>query len=120
MIFKVGNDIIETKRIGRLYEKFGNRFLKRVFTSKEIAYCESKGVCKYQSYAARFAGKESVFKAVSGALGSKFDLQWKDIEILNDEQGRPVVKVNKLNCKIDISLSHEKEYAIAVALVIFD
>ena len=78
---------------------------------------------KYQHYAARFSAKEAVFKAVSDELENKFQINWKDIEILNDEKGRPYVNIlnNKIQNigDIDISLSHCKEYAIANVVVIF-
>ena len=78
---------------------------------------------KYQHYAARFSAKEAVFKAISDELENKFQISWKDIEILNDEKGRPYVNIlnNKIQNieDIDISLSHCKQYAIANVVVIF-
>lgn len=120
MIFKIGNDIIETERIKTLFYKYPNRFKNRVFTNNEIDYCESKGNNKYLCYAARFAAKEAVFKAVSSKINNKFDISWKDIEILNDENGRPYTKLKNMDFveSIDISLSHVKDYAIATALVV--
>lgn len=116
-----GTDIIEVKRIEKAIKTKKNGFLKRVFTEKEIEYCESKNAIKYESYAARFAGKEAVLKAVCNFLDSKYDINWLDIEILNGKQGRPYVMLNrekiKENIEIDISLSHIKEYAIANCIV---
>ena len=94
-----GIDIIEVERIEKNIEKFGEQFLNRVFTKNEIEYCESKKVQKYQSYAGRFAAKEATFKAVSSWLENKYDLEWKDIEVLNDDSGRPYININ-LNTKI--------------------
>lgn len=91
MIIKTGIDIIEVSRIEENITKHGNTFLNRIYTDKEIKYCESKKVQKFQSYAGRFAAKEAVFKAVSEFVENKFDIEWKDIEILNDESGRPFV-----------------------------
>lgn len=113
-----GIDIIEVERIKNNIEKYGEQFLNKVFTENEIKYCESKKVQKYQSYAARFAAKEATFKAVSAWLENKYELEWKDIEVLNNEQGRPYIKLNfeKLCCenvKLEISISHVKEMAIA-------
>ena len=71
MLLKTGIDIIEVKRIEEGIEKYGEKFLNRVFTEKEIEYCESKKAQKFQSYAGRFAGKEAVFKAVSAYLDNK-------------------------------------------------
>ena len=115
-----GTDIIEISRIKESIESAGEVFLNRVYTEKEIEYCESKKVQKYQSYAARFAAKEAIFKALSKRLDSEF--VWTDFEVINLESGKPEVI---LNCaipeieSIDISLSHCKEYAIATVIVLF-
>ena len=116
MIIKTGIDIIEISRIKESIEDTNGKFCERVYTKKEIEYCESKKMQKYQHYAARFAAKEAVFKAISPYLKSKYDIEWKDIEILNDENGRPYVQILNRNIEItniDISISHNKEHAIA-------
>lgn len=116
MDIKCGTDIIEVNRVKEAIEKHQEKFLNKVFTEKEIQHCETKNIMKYQHYAARYAAKEAVFKAISQTLDSKFDITWTDIEILNDSNGRPYVEINNdilNNIKIDISLSHIKEYAIA-------
>ena len=77
---------------------------------------------KYQHFAARFAAKEAIFKAISNILKDKYEITWKDVEILNDENGRPYVHFlnNNYNIKqIDISISHLKEYAIANCIIVF-
>lgn len=96
--------------------------VREYITKKEIEYCESKKMQKYQHYAARFAAKEAVFKAISKTLNRKYDITWKDIEVLNDETGRPYIKLseqfaNKIE-DIDISISHCKEYAVANVVII--
>ena len=118
-----GTDIIEINRIKQSIDELGDSFKNRIYTEKEIKYCESKKNAKYQHYAARFAAKEAIFKAVSGLLEDKFSLSWKDAEIVNDENGKPEVKflVDILDDKIeniDISISHCKEYAVANVVVI--
>ena len=122
MKIKCGTDIIEIDRIKDSIEKFGESFLNKVFTKNEIQYCESKKVQKYQSYAARFAAKEAVFKAISTLLDDKFSICWKDIEVQNDSQGRPYVNLYGENLKnieqIDISVSHCNSYAVASVVVI--
>ena len=121
MDVKIGTDIIEVDRIKDSIEKLGDKFLNRVFTANEIAYCESKKATKYEHYAARFAGKEAVFKAISPMLKNKFSIDWTDVEILNDEQSRPYVTFYKeelKNVNIDLSLSHIKDYAVATAILI--
>ena len=109
-----GTDIIEIERIKNSIEKFGERFLNTVFTENEIKYCESKNKQKYQHYAARFAAKEAVYKALSNNIIAPDEC--KLIEILSEESGRPKVnlKIEVENLEnIDISLSHCKLYAIA-------
>lgn len=123
MRIRTGTDIIEISRVKESIESTNEKFCERVYTKKEREYCENKKMQKYQHYAARFSAKEAVFKAVSDELENKFQINWKDIEILNDEKGRPYVNIlnNKIQNieDIDISLSHCKEYAIANVVVIF-
>ena len=115
-----GTDIIEIGRIKEEIERHKESFLNRIYTENEIKYCESKKDMKYQHYAVRFAAKEAIFKAVSKKLENKYDVNWISVEILNEENGRPIVKIidNKLSIikNIDISLSHCKEYAIAMVV----
>ena len=122
MHIKTGTDIIEIDRIRESIESTDGKFCERVYTKKEIGYCESKKTQKYQHYAARFAAKEAVFKAISELLQNKYQINWQDIEILNDENGRPYVNLNK-EIKgvetIDISISHCKSYAIANVIVCY-
>ena len=77
-----GTDIIEIERVKESIENLGEKFLERVYTKKEIEYCESKKKQKYQHYAARFAAKEALFKAISWKLEDKYEICWKDIEII--------------------------------------
>ena len=112
-----GTDIIEIARIEESINKLGEKFLERVFTKNEIEYCESKNIQKYQHYAARFAAKEAAFKAISWKIKDKYEVCWKDFEVINDKQGRPKLNIIGISLKgvenIDVSLSHCKEYAIA-------
>ena len=123
MKIRTGTDIIEISRVKESIESTNERFCERVYTEKEREYCENKKMQKFQHYAVRFSAKEAIFKAISDELDNKFEINWKDIEILNDEKGRPYVNI--LNKKIqniediDISLSHCKQYAIANVVVIF-
>ena len=121
MKIRTGIDMIEIERIKQSIEETEGKFCERVYTEKEIEYCESKKTQKYQHYAARFAAKEAFFKAVSPLLENKYDIGWKDMEVLNDENGRPYVhilseKVPNIE-NIDISISHCKTYAIANVIV---
>ena len=118
-----GTDIIEISRIKEDIEKIGESFINRIYTENEIKYCESKKNQKYQHYAVRFAAKEAVFKAISEFLDNKYSILWKDIEILNNSQGKPIVKLegkqfNSLE-SIDLSLSHCKEYATANVVIVW-
>ena len=115
-----GTDIIEIARIQKDIETLGNKFLDRIFTRNEIEYCESKKTQKFQSYAARFAAKEAIYKSISSHI--KTDYTWKDFEIVNDENGKPYVnlgiKIEELD-SLNITLSHSREYAIANAIAVF-
>ena len=118
-----GIDIIEINRIKESIENIGEDFKNKIFTEKEIAYCESKKNAKYQHYAGKFASKEAIFKAVSSLLENKFDIGWKDAEILNDENGKPQItfkneKINSQINSIDISISHCRDYAIANVVIL--
>lgn len=119
-----GVDIIEIERIRDSIEDIGERFLERVFTEKEIQYCESRKGQKYQHYAGRFAAKEAALKAISTELDNKYSVSWKDFEIINDGQGRPQIKILNVNAEniesIDVSISHCKLYAIANVTVLYN
>ncbi len=122
-MIKCGTDIIEVERIKNGIEKIEDNFKKRIYTEKEIEYCEGKNVQKYQSYSGRFAGKEAIFKALSDLIEDKYKIKWTDFEILDDENGKPHVYINtdiinKDKIKnIDISISHCKEFATAICIV---
>ncbi len=118
-----GVDIIEIDRIKKSVEELES-FRNRVFTEKEIVYCEGRHKAKYESYAARFAAKEAVLKALGTGLAD--GVEWKHIEICNDERGKPMAVLTEralelfreMNGKsIDISLSHCSTYAVAYAVI---
>ncbi|MHB8065971.1 MAG: holo-ACP synthase [Ruminiclostridium sp.] len=121
----LGTDIIEIDRLRVAIENDEKgRFSARVFTPNEIEYCESKNASKYQSYAARFAGKESVSKAFGTGIGR--NAAFNEIEILNDDLGKPFVKLHgtakayyeTLGASgISITMSHCKEYAVAYVAI---
>lgn len=123
MIISTGIDIVEIKEIKKPILK-DKGFAEGVFTSAEIAYCESK-LKKFSSYAARFAVKEAVMKAFGTGWAS--GVSWREIEISNDENGRPFVKlsgdtlVKQKEMGVDnilVSISHSSSFA--VASVIFE
>ncbi len=121
MIIGIGVDIIEIDRIRKSIDRFGDHFLNKIYTKKELDYCLAKHN-KYQHLAARFAAKEAIYKAI--ASGWEKEATWKNIEITNEQNGLPTVKfLGKLNefvsdgKEIKISLSHSENYVVAVALV---
>lgn len=118
----IGTDIIEVDRIKSAVENID--FLNRIYTNNEIEYCKNTKQMQYQHYAVRFAAKEAIYKALSGKLNGKYDISWKDVEILNDNNGRPFVKFIKYPeniqnslLSIDISLSHIKNMASATCVI---
>ena len=122
MNIKTGTDIIEIQRVKEMIDDFGEKTLNRIYTQKEITYCESKKNAKYQHYAARFSAKEAVYKAISQYI-LKTEITWKDIEIITDSEGRPSITLHneaqKLEqlIKMDISISHCKQYAVAMVII---
>ncbi|WP_156298947.1 holo-ACP synthase [Streptobacillus canis] len=107
-MYKIGVDIVEVKRIENaiLRSEF---FLKKIFSEKEIEYCESKKN-KYESYSARYAAKEAYLKAVGSGIT---DINLKKIEVINDEEGKPFLYVDGKLIEGDLSLSHTETLAIA-------
>ena len=121
MKLSVGTDIIEIDRIKKLINTRGSEFLNRVYTEKEIEYCEARKEQRYQSYAARFAAKEAIYKALSENINT--NNSWKDFEIVNTNNGKPKIylhlEIKELD-SIEISISHCKEYAVAYVTVILN
>lgn len=123
MNIKVGIDIIEVDRIKNSIEDLGEKFINKIFTDEEVEYCQGTRNSMYQHYAARFAAKEATFKAISTLLKDKYSISWKNVQVVNDENGKPTLQfisltkevekeLNKIE-SLDISISHLKEYAIA-------
>ena len=120
MIIGIGTDIIKISRIKNMKREFGDKFLNKIFTDEEKEYCE-KYDNSSEHYAVRFAAKEAIAKALG--LGFEKKLNWKDINITNNEQGKSVVcfngkiknVVNNYSCHI--SLSHCSDYATAVSVI---
>lgn len=121
MIIGIGIDIIEIDRIKDSVVKYGDRFLKKIYTKTELEYSLSKKY-KYQHLAARFAAKEAVYKAL--ATGWNKDVSWHNIEISNEPNGMPIVLL-KGNLKrflsrgkhLKISMSHSRDYVACVAII---
>ncbi|OGX15864.1 MAG: holo-[acyl-carrier-protein] synthase [Omnitrophica WOR_2 bacterium RBG_13_41_10] len=114
MIIGTGVDITEVKRIKEAAEKWGKYFLSRIFTDEELENAKTRGSL-YQYLAGRFAAKEAIFKAMGDSR-----LSWKEVEILNDKEGKPYCAIlNGRSKKIDVhvSISHVKNYAVAQAII---
>ena len=122
MIYGNGIDIIDIKRIRMVIDKYGNRFKSRCFSISEINRSE-KRLNSVESYAKRYAAKEACAKALGTGLAR--GVFWKDIEVENNQFGKPFIKLhgkakeifknmnNNSNTQIEVSLSDEKKYAIA-------
>jgi holo-[acyl-carrier protein] synthase len=119
MILGTGVDIAEVSRIRETIERFGDRFLRRVFTEGEIRYCERKAR-RFESYAARFAAKEAGMKALG--TGWSRGVRWRDIEVVRPKGQRPTIQFHgeaaaiaeKLGTKnIALSITHTSEEALA-------
>jgi holo-[acyl-carrier protein] synthase len=119
MIVGTGVDIAEVKRIQAAVNRFGERFLKRVFTPAELRYCMAKPNAA-ERLAARFAAKEAGMKAIG--TGLRLGVTWQDVEVLRMPGQRPMLEFHgkaaefaaRLGCKrTHLSLSHTKEQAIA-------
>jgi holo-[acyl-carrier protein] synthase len=118
-MIRVGIDIVELARMRSVIERFRERFLRRIFTEAEIAFCVTRSD-PYQSYGVRFAAKEAILKALG--TGKSGGIRWKDMEILDDEHSRPCAqlygKVRQLTKgKLHLSLSHTSTLAIAVCIL---
>ncbi len=123
MILGIGIDIIEVARIQASYERFGERFLKRILHPNEIGYCLSHSA-PAPFLAARFAAKEAISKAFGTGIGAQ--LGWQDMEVGRKESGEPFVILHEPGKKllaqrnarvVLISLSHTQQHATAVAIL---
>ena len=119
-----GADIIEIERLEKAIGTSGEHFTNKVFTKKEIEYCEGKKAVKFESYAGKFAAKEAVSKAFGTGICA--GITWTDIEIINDRAGKPVVnlmgkakeKYLEIGARdMSLSISHCKNYAVAYVVI---
>lgn len=119
MIKGIGTDIIEIERIKAAIEKYGSRFLNRIFSKHEQEYCLSKK-SPWVHLAGRFAAKEAIAKALG--TGIRKGISWLDIEIDHDSRGKPVVKLSENLMKMMnhptllISISHCRSYSTSFAI----
>lgn len=124
LLIGLGTDVIEVDRVRGVVERQGERFLARVFTDEERAYCSAKPH-PHKHYAARFAAKEAVSKCFSTGIGA--ELGWKSVSIYHGERGQPLVRLDDLGATllrrvgathVHVSLSHTDTVAMAVAALI--
>ncbi len=123
MICGIGIDLVENSRLEKIVEKWGQKFLTRIFSDHEIQYC-GKYVKSSTHYGARFAAKESFLKALGLGMGMGVNL--KDIEVINDDNGKPAFAlygeakaqiVNRKITNIHLSLTHTRNYATALVVL---
>jgi holo-[acyl-carrier protein] synthase len=122
MVLGLGTDLIETKRVQQSIDRFGERFLERIFTAGEIAYCIRKKNSA-ESFAARFAAKEAGAKALG--TGISRGVTWKEFEVKREASGRPslhltgraeeLAKAMGVR-RVQLSLTHSRELALAVVV----
>ena len=126
MIIAVGVDLIEISRVCEIISRRGDQFRRRVYTEGEIDYCERQaaGLSRSSSYAARFAAKEAVMKALGTGWGS--GVAWRQIEIVKSETGAPGLRLHgraleRLGeigaSRAHVSLSHSRDLAVAQVIL---
>jgi holo-[acyl-carrier protein] synthase len=123
MVIGVGTDVIEIARIAQSIDRFGDRFLDRVFTPREIAYCRRKKNAA-ESFAARFAAKEAGAKALGTGISQ--GVSWLELEVNRESGGRPTLQLTGRAAQragrlgiagISLSLTHGKDIALAVVVM---
>jgi len=124
MIAGTGIDIVEIARMREAVKKWGDSFISKIFTPREVKYSTSKRFSE-QHFAARFAAKEAVVKAFGEP--NKFPIRWTDIEVVNNREGKPIIefrgdalklKKRKKIYDIIVSMSHSRNYAIASVILL--
>ena len=125
MIVGIGTDIIDVRRVENIISNYGRKFKKRCFTKNEIQRSENN-INTVNSYAKRYAAKEACSKALGTGLAK--GIFWKDVEVVNDKYGKPFIrlhnnalkrinKITKKDYNIEVSLSDEKNYAVANVII---
>ncbi len=126
-ILGLGNDLVDIRRIEKSLGRFNDRFMKRVFSDQEIEYCNSKGNSS-ANFAKRFAAKEACAKALGTGIAK--GVFWKDMCVVNDELGRPTLKLSGgalkkleemvpsgMTAQVDLSLTDEPPMAQAIVIL---
>ncbi len=121
MIVGIGIDIIEVERIASAIERYGDHFLRRIYTDAERHYCERSQANRLLHYAARFAAKEAFSKAIGTGITSGF--RFRDCGVLNHDSGQPTIVLTGVLAeqwgthRIHLSLSHTRQYAAACVVI---
>jgi holo-[acyl-carrier protein] synthase len=126
MIYGIGVDLVRVDRVARVVDRYGERFLKRVFTDREIAYCHTRAQQGIYQFAQRFAAKEAFSKALGVGL-RQGGIRWREVEVLPDPRGKPEIHVvgraAKLCREMGIAAMHlslTDEDNLAVAMVVLE
>ncbi|MDD3125539.1 MAG: holo-ACP synthase [Candidatus Kapabacteria bacterium] len=121
MIVGIGTDIIEVERVKNIIERYGDKFLGKVFAQVEIDYCNTWGEARYQHFAARFAAKEAFGKAFGTGITAEF--KFCDFAVENESGGKPVavlseeMKTKLVGCNVFVSLAHLEKLATAYVII---
>ncbi len=124
MIVGSGVDLAEVPRIRKAIERFGERFINRIYTPREIAYVERRGVSRFERFAARFAAKEAGMKAIG--TGWRHGVRWQDFEVANLPSGKPTLLLHGVAAQfaerlgvrnISLSLTHTAETGMAIVIM---
>lgn len=118
----IGVDIIEIERVRDAVDKYGESFLKRVFTEQEIKYCRKRNAYRIPELAVRFAAKEAYSKAIGTGIKGfgrrNKGINWKDVEVVNEQSGKPVISLKgEVSKKAHVTLSHSRDNAVACVYV---
>jgi holo-[acyl-carrier protein] synthase len=125
MIYGIGVDLVRVDRLARAMERYGERFLRRVFTDREIAYCQTRAKQGIYQFAQRFAAKEAFSKALGVGL-RQGGIFWRDVEVLPGPRGKPEIQVTgraAALCKevgirgMHLSLTDEDNFAVAMVVL---
>jgi holo-[acyl-carrier protein] synthase len=123
MVLGLGTDLMETRRVQESIDRYGDRFLERIFTAGEIAYCQRKKKNAAESFAARFAAKEAGAKALG--TGISRGVSWKEFEVRREASGRPTLHLSGRAAelaeamgvrRVQLSLTHSRDLALAVVV----
>ena len=125
MMNRIGTDLVEVSRVQEAIARTGEAFMNRVYTKEEQAYCDGRGAHRFECYAARFAVKEALAKALGTGIGEH--VSFAEIEVVHDALGKPEVRLyggtldyftrHYPHMQIDVSLSHTASLALATVLV---